>query len=233
MVNNGQDRSPERARQDYCKAIYQLGDGEPVRSARVARRLGVSRASVSKLARDLQRRGFVRDLGAGGELQLTPKGKRLALDMVRRHRLIETFLHRALGVPLERLHAEAERIEHAVSDDVAFRLEHFLGHPQFDPHGDLIPGAGGKARRDAPLAQASAGQTLRITRIEDRDERAVRALSKAGLLPGTTVAVREVNERGVKLQVRRAQNALPSSTVAAVHVEPAGARARTSRRTAG
>ena len=113
MVNASQDRSRERARQDYCKAILQEGDGRAVKPADVARRLGVSRASVSKLAHELARGGYIRDLG-GGQLQLTAKGHKLAVDMVRRHRIVETFLHQALGVPLERLHAEAERIEHSI-----------------------------------------------------------------------------------------------------------------------
>ena len=199
MVDIGHDRSPERARQDYCKAILQEGDGKPVKPSDVARRLGVSRASVSKLARELSRRGLIRNLG-GGQLQLTAKGRKLALDMVRRHRIVETFLHRALGVPLDRLHAEAERIEHSISDDVAQRLEHLLGHPQYDPHGDPIPGSGGTTRRDAPLAQARLGATLRVTRILDRDRNAVRALAKASVLPGALIALENIGTR--RAQVR-------------------------------
>ncbi|HME80650.1 MAG TPA: metal-dependent transcriptional regulator [Candidatus Eremiobacteraceae bacterium] len=218
MVNTGQDRSPERARQDYCKAILQLGDGQPVKPADVARRLGVSRASVSKLARDLQRRGYVRALG-GGQLQLSAKGGKLALAVVRRHRIVETFLHQALGVPLERLHAEAERIEHVISDDVAKRLEHLLGHPQFDPHGDLIPGTGGKGRRDGPLAQAPVGRTMRITRIADRDARVVRALSRHGLLPGSDVKILNRTPRTTTLRVRGAEVTLAAAIVDAVLVE--------------
>lgn len=149
MVNRQVDRSPERARQDYCKAIFQVGGGRPVRAADVARALAVSRASVTQIVRDLKRDGYLGPQ-AGHRLSLTEKGRRLALVMLRRHRLVETFLHAMLHVPLERLHAEAERIEHAVSNDVARRLEKLLRYPAVDPHGDPIPVAGGcvpRARR--------------------------------------------------------------------------------------
>jgi DtxR family transcriptional regulator, Mn-dependent transcriptional regulator len=205
MVNAGGDRSPERARQDYCKAIYQLGGGEPVKSADVARRLGVSRASVSKLVRDLQRRGFVRDLGAGGLLQLTSRGTRLALDMVRRHRLVETFLHLALKVPLERVHADAEKIEHAISDDIARRLADFLGNPATDPHGHPIPsprGANVKAK-GMRLSDAGRGDTVVVTFLDDRDEAAVKYLRERGVLPGLRGRVEATSAAGIRLKVGR------------------------------
>jgi DtxR family Mn-dependent transcriptional regulator len=189
----------------------------------------VSRASVSKLARELSRRGLIRDLG-GGQLQLTAKGRKLALDMVRRHRIVETFLHRALGVPLDRLHAEAERIEHSISDDVAQRLEHLLGHPQYDPHGDPIPGSGGTTRRDAPLAQARPGATLRVTRILDRDRNAVRALAKASVLPGALIALENIDARRAQVRIGRTRVDLPASAAAAVRVEPARAATRAKKR---
>jgi len=229
MVDIGRDRSPERARQDYCKAILQEGDGKPVKPSDVARRLGVSRASVSKFARDLSHRGLIRDLG-GGQLQLTVKGRKLALDMVRRHRIVETFLHRALGVPLDRLHAEAERIEHSISDDVAQRLEHLLGHPQYDPHGDPIPGSGGTVRRDSPLAQARPGVALSVTRILDRDRNAVRALAKANVLPGALIALDSIGARRAHVRLGRTHVDLPASAAAAVRVEPVRAIARTKKR---
>ncbi|MBV8171555.1 MAG: metal-dependent transcriptional regulator [Candidatus Eremiobacteraeota bacterium] len=218
MVDIDRDRSPERARQDYCKAILQEGEGKPVKPSDVARRLGVSRASVSKLAHELSRRGLIRDLG-GGQLQLTAKGRKLGLDMVRRHRVVETFLHRALGVPLDRLHAEAERIEHSISDDVAQRLEHLLGHPQYDPHGDPIPGSGATTRRDAPLGQAQLGAKLRVTRILDRDRDAVRALARAGVLPGALIVLDAIDTRRAKLRVGRGRSTLTPAAASAVRVE--------------
>lgn len=205
MVNTGQDRSPERARQDYCKAIFQIGDGDAVKPSDVARRLGVSRASVSKLARDLQRRGYVRDLAPGGQLQLTGKGRRLALDMVRRHRLVETFLHRALKVPLERVHVDAEKIEHAISDDIARRLADFLGNPSCDPHGHPIPSrrramTAGRATR---LSDSSQGDRIVVTSLDDRDTASVKYLRERGVLPGFRGTVERTSASSVRLRAGR------------------------------
>src|SRR5580700_6697540 len=105
MVNNQRDRSRERAREDYVKAIYHLTGDAPVRAASLARHLRVSRATVSKSRRVLEAAGLVQaSRGRTDTVRLTTKGLRLAVRMVRRHRLIETFLHRTLAVPLERVH---------------------------------------------------------------------------------------------------------------------------------
>src|SRR6516164_3108075 len=108
LLTVGSDRSAARAREDYVKAIYQLGAGEPVRAAALARYLKVSRVSVSKAKRQLEAEGLLAAQSPLQPLRLSKRGSKLAVAMVRRHRLLETFLHRALGVPLERVHAEAE-----------------------------------------------------------------------------------------------------------------------------
>jgi len=191
MVNTGGDRWPDRARQDYLKSIYLAGSGEAVKAADVARRLGVSRASVSKRVRELERAGLVERDRTGVALRLTAAGRRVAISVIRRHRIVETFLHGSLGVPLDRLHAEAERIEHAVSDDVAMRLERLMRFPELDPHGDAIPDSRGRVIRvaDEPLAAAATGATVRVSRIDDRVPAVVRALERAGVLPGTKMRV--------------------------------------------
>jgi len=144
LLTVGSDRSPSRAREDYVKAIYQLGGGAPVRAAAVARYLNVSRVSVSKAKRLLEGDGLLEPEPAPAKpLRLSHKGRVLAVAMVRRHRLLETFLHRSLNVPLERVHSEAERIEHVISDDLASRIAAFLGRPSNDPHGHPIPGLDG------------------------------------------------------------------------------------------
>lgn len=227
MVNTTvRDRSPERARQDYCKAIYQLGDGQPVKSADVARRLGVSRASVSKLARDLQRRGFVRDLGAGGQLQLTQRGTRLALDMVRRHRLVETFLHRELGVPLERVHSDAEKIEHSISDDIARRLADFLGNPSTDPHGHPIARMrdAKRASTDMRLSDAVQGATVVVTTLNDRDQASVKYLRERGILPGLRVTVESKSASGIRLRTGRKTLAIARRAANDVRCAPVRAK---------
>ncbi|HYK53909.1 MAG TPA: metal-dependent transcriptional regulator [Candidatus Eremiobacteraceae bacterium] len=191
MVNTGGDRWPDRARQDYLKSIYLAGGGEAAKAADVARRLGVSRASVSKRVRELERGGLVERDKRGVALRLTAAGRRVAISVIRRHRIVETFLHGSLGVPLDRLHAEAERIEHAVSDDVAMRLERLMRYPELDPHGDAIPDARGRLVRvtDEPLSMATIGAVVQVSRIDDRVPAVVRALERAGVLPGAKMRV--------------------------------------------
>jgi DtxR family Mn-dependent transcriptional regulator len=210
LLTVGLDRSPARAREDYVKAIYQLGRGTPVRAAAVARYLNVSRVSVSKAKRLLAQDGLLEpERMPATPLRLSRKGRALAVAMVRRHRLLETFLHRSLDVPLERVHAEAERIEHVISDDVALRIAAFLGRPQADPHGHPIP------YDDAPttgnplptLASVAAGTRARVVSLDDRDAEAIAALAAAGILPGTTVSVERSD--GAQLRLRCGKRAVP------------------------
>jgi DtxR family transcriptional regulator, Mn-dependent transcriptional regulator len=200
----GSDRSPSRAREDYVKAIYQLSAQGPVRAAALARYLCVSRVSVSKAKRLLEAQGLLEREAVGSQpLRLTARGCELAIAMVRRHRLLETFLHRSLGVPLERVHAEAERIEHVISDDLALRIAALLHYPRSDPHGHVIPydGQGEASRKALPtLATLPAGSRTRVISLDDRDDDGVAALAAAGLLPGTSLRV-ERHERD-KILVR-------------------------------
>jgi DtxR family transcriptional regulator, Mn-dependent transcriptional regulator len=203
LLSVGSDRSPSRAREDYVKAIYQLGGGAPVRAAAVARYLHVSRVSVSKAKRLLEEDGLLLLHRSSSEpLRLSRRGQALAVAIVRRHRLLETFLHRSLGMPLERLHAEAERIEHVISDDVALRIAALLGHPKSDPHGHAIPyeDAPAAAKTLPALASLAPGTRARVVSLDDRDEEAVGALAAAGVLPGVTISV--VRSEPAKMQLR-------------------------------
>ncbi len=217
MVNMA-DRSHERARQDYVKAIYQLGNTGPVRAADLARHLGVTRASVSKFKRMLARDGLLHPSHhRTDELRLTNTGVALALRMVRRHRLIETFLHTTLRVPLERVHSEAERIEHAISDDVSRRLEGFLDHPLTDPHGHRIPhGTRDKDQNaEVPLTSIPAGQTIVISSIDDRRAATVRRLAALGVLPGLRARVVRNSSAGVHVVAKKRSIAIPADSAAA------------------
>jgi DtxR family transcriptional regulator, Mn-dependent transcriptional regulator len=203
LLSVGTDRSPSRAREDYVQAIYQLGGGSPVRAAAVARYLNVSRVSVSKAKRLLESDGLLEAQGTPAmPLRLSRKGRALAVAMVRRHRLLETFLHRSLSVPLERVHAEAERIEHVISDDLALRIAAFLGRPSSDPHGHPIPydDAPTAGRPLNTLASVAVGARARVVSLDDRDDTAVGALAAAGVLPGMTVRVEKSDT--TKLRVR-------------------------------
>jgi DtxR family Mn-dependent transcriptional regulator len=198
LLSVGSDRSPARAREDYVKAIYQLGASEPVRAAALARYLAVSRVSVSKAKRQLEAEGLLeRQPTPSHPLRLSKRGCKLAVAMVRRHRLLETFLHHSLRVPLERIHAEAERIEHVISDDVALRIAALLGRPQRDPHGHPIPyGETVPPAKPLPtLAGLTLGTRACVVSLDDRDDDAVAALAACGILPGSRLRV-ESSERG-------------------------------------
>lgn len=212
MVNNQPDRSRQRAQEDYVKGIYQLAGNAPVRAVDLARYLRVSRPSVTKSRRSLESSGLVQtSKGRTDRISLTSRGTDLAVRIVRRHRLIETFLHHVLKVPLERVHADAERIEHTISDDIAGRLSKFLGNPTADPHGHPIPSPAVKAAA-APttcLADVVAGDVVVVTTLDDRDDAAVKYLSAHSILPGMR-AVIERNARGVvRLRVGRTSVQIP------------------------
>jgi DtxR family Mn-dependent transcriptional regulator len=128
-----------RAEQDYLKAIFKIElDGGRASTTQMARLLGVAPASVTTMAQRLERRGLVvREPYRG--FALTPAGRRDALEMVRHHRLLETFLVETLGFGADEVHAEAERLEHALSEELEERIDARLGRPTHDPHGDPIP----------------------------------------------------------------------------------------------
>jgi DtxR family Mn-dependent transcriptional regulator len=224
MVNNQADRSRQRAHEDYVKGIYQLAGNAPVRAVDLARYLRVSRPSVTKLRRSLESAGLVQTAkGRTGRIALTSMGTDLAVRIVRRHRLIETFLHQTLKVPLERVHADAERIEHTISDDIAGRLCKFLGNPPADPHGHPIPSPAIKpaAKSTTCLADAKAGDVVVVTTLDDRDEAAVKYLSGHSILPGMRALI-ERNARGIiRLRVGRSSLRITKAAAQRVWCTPA------------
>jgi DtxR family transcriptional regulator, Mn-dependent transcriptional regulator len=159
----------------------------------VADRLSISSASVSNMFVRLREMGLA-DYERYRGTTLTEAGRLEALRLLRRHRLIETFLLECLGYSWDEVHEEAERLEHSVSDAYTERLAEFLGHPEHDPHGDPIPAKDGTLKPDAsfPLAEAAAGQRLRVFRVGPEDAPSLAVLEGSGLLPGKVLTVREV-----------------------------------------
>lgn len=130
---------PSTSIEDYIKAIYRLeSGGEAATTQHIAKRLGVRMASVTGMIKHLAAEGYLRHRPYYG-VKLTEKGRRVALNVIRRHRLIETFLHQTLGLPWDEVHDDAEVLEHAVSDRLIERIYVYLGRPAFDPHGAPIP----------------------------------------------------------------------------------------------
>ena len=130
--------------EDYAKAIYALEERDGVASTNaLAERLGVSAPAVSAMVKKLDGLGYVSYVRYKG-VRLTDEGRKIALEVVRHHRLLETYLHDELGVPIDRIHAEAEVLEHVLSEELEELMAAKLGHPTHDPHGDPIPGADGE-----------------------------------------------------------------------------------------
>jgi DtxR family Mn-dependent transcriptional regulator len=178
---------------DYLKAIWELA-GEGVASTKeVAERLSVSSASVTGMFGRLQEMELVRYERYRGA-SLTRRGLAEALRLVRRHRLVETFLMEHLGYSWQDVHEEAERLEHAVSDEFTERLAELLGHPGRDPHGDPIPAADGTLVPESsrPLSEAEAGQRVHIVKVDDESASVLNYLGDRGLVPGRTIDVKEV-----------------------------------------
>ena len=176
---------PSLTTENYVKAIYQLAsqaDGQPVGTGAVAQYLGVSPGSVTAMLKTLRDAELVRYERYEG-VQLTPSGERLALRVLRRHRLIELFLSQTLQLSWDEVHEEAEHMEHAVSDRLIDRIDAYLGNPQTDPHGDPIPRSDGTVASSTgtTLTKWPAGEPFRIVRVLDQDGEFLRFLTDAGL----------------------------------------------------
>lgn len=180
-----------RSVEDYLKAIYRLTpEGRPASTSEIAHLLELSAPSVSGMVKRLSELGLLEHLPYKG-VQLTAEGRRAALRMVRRHRLIESYLVEFLGYSWDTVHQEAERLEHAVSDTLVERMAAALGHPSVDPHGDPIPTADGAIEEPAttPLAVLEAGDTAEIVRVVENNADRLRYLASLGLKPGAMITV--------------------------------------------
>lgn len=171
---------PSSSIEDYVKVIYSFTEWQdkPITSTQLAQRLGVANSSVSEMVRKLKDQGLV-DHKPYSAVTLTDDGVRLALSMVRRHRLIETFLVQELGYRWDQVHDEAELLEHAVSETFIERMAAKLGHPVRDPHGDPIPAADGSVLMPPAyrMSELDKGHTGRITRISDENPELLRYLA--------------------------------------------------------
>lgn len=217
--------------ENYLKAVYSLEQraeqsGAPVPAGEVASALGVTPGTATAMLRKLASGRLARYEKYGG-VQLTAKGRRIALLVLRRHRIVETFLVRTLGFDWTDIHDEAERLEHAVSDKLVDRLDRFLGHPAVDPHGDPIPDRNGliRAVQLVPLASCPAGTTARVGRVMDQSAEYLQFIDRSDLRPGTELTVTAV-ENGAGTMTVALRGAIPvtlSHTAAQkILVEPAG-----------
>src|SRR5688572_23331449 len=180
--------------QDYLKGLYALGEGagrsEPVTTTAIAQHLDVSAASATNMLKKLDGMGLVHHVPYKG-VELTDPGRRIALEVLRHHRLLETYLAEALGVPWDQVHAEAEILEHHLSEELEERIAARLGHPTADPHGHPIPpkDLSSPAPPEQTLWGTADGQTSTIDRVSDADPETLRYLGQLGVGPGTRAEV--------------------------------------------
>lgn len=218
-----------QAIQDYLKTIFKLQQGSQAASTTaIAEKLGVSAASVTGMAKKLQKMGLATHSPYYG-VELTAEGRALALEMIRHHRLLELYLQKALGFTWDKVDAEAERLEHHISEEMEAAMAAFLGDPTEDPHGDPIPTKDGympEIRYDR-LTEAGPGSTVRIRRVKDSDPDLLRYLGTLGMYPHTVVEVVEKAPFDGPLVVRvsGAQQALGPQVTDSVFVEPVEAGA--------
>lgn len=207
--------------QDYLKTIYSIARaGEGVGTSAIAERLKVSPASVTSMIKRLSAMGYLTYHRYQG-VELTEQGTEVALEVIRHHRLLEAYLHQSLGIPWDRVHDEAEVLEHAISEDVEDAIARILGDPTHDPHGDPIPPKHGsyiESRHDA-LEDAPTGPA-RVERVSDRDPEVLRHLAGIGLQPGTEIVIEKKDPFGGPVWVRigRRRHALGREITTKVYV---------------
>jgi DtxR family Mn-dependent transcriptional regulator len=193
-----------RSQEDYLKALYLLhGDQRPVPTRELAQRLGISSPSVSEMVNRLSAQGLVEHDRYRGQ-QLTREGRKVALELVRHHRLLEMFLVRVLGYSWDEVHDEAERLEHVISERMEQRIFELLGRPELDPHGHAIPTLAGKVRplSERPLSECRAGEKVIVQGVSDDDPGRLRELNRRGLVPGTRIEVVQLSEYEGPIEVR-------------------------------
>lgn len=210
--------------EDYCKAIYALEvrAEEPVSTNALADRLGITPGSVSAMLKRLGELGLIVHVPYRG-VRLTDSGRTVAIEVIRHHRLLESYLAEALGMPWDRVHDEAEVLEHVISEDLEALIAAKLGHPTVDPHGDPIPSADLQLHERATerLESLRPGDEGVFVRVSDSDPAMLRYLAERGIAPGDRFVVRDRQPFGGPLFVDFAgrEHAIGGELAAAMRVE--------------
>jgi DtxR family Mn-dependent transcriptional regulator len=213
--------------EDYLKTIYELQrQGEaPVATSSIAETLGVTAPTATSMMETLEESGFVEREKYKG-VTLTPEGETVALEVVRHHRLLETYLAEQLGYDWTEVHDEADRLEHHISEEFERRVAQVLGDPEVDPHGDPIPRDSLEPVEEpvgTSLLAHDEGDRVVVKRVRDRDPEELAYLEDVGVTPGTTATVAEVAPIGlVRLRLASGESvSLPADVAEAIRVEAA------------
>jgi DtxR family Mn-dependent transcriptional regulator len=216
--------------EDYLKAIYELEeDFGRVSTSALAEQLDVYAPSVTEMLQKLaDARPRLVNYRRHHGVALTAAGRKIALEVIRHHRLIELYLAEALGYEWDRVDAEAEKLEHVISEEFEDKISALLGDPTVDPHGDPIPAKDGSVLEHSRLAlsEAQAGQTVRVTRVRDDDPAFLRYMAELGIIPRITLAVTEKApfDGPMHVTVGRRSHALGRSVTDRIFVEVERAR---------
>jgi DtxR family Mn-dependent transcriptional regulator len=184
---------PSQSKEDYLKNIYHIEEtGGKANTGNLASMLSVSPASVSEMVTKLSKQGWIENIPYHG-FKLTREGEKISVNLVRKHRLLEVFLQQNLNYEWDEVHAEAERLEHMVSDKFIDKLDEYLGHPKFDPHGDPIPDRHGRipATHYKLLSNAETGKEYIIAKVNDASKEILKYLSKIGLMLNSKIQLTE------------------------------------------
>ena len=214
---------PQTSIEDLLKTIYGLEAAKKRPGTKtVADVLGIPMASVTGMVKNLAAEGLLEHVPYHG-FELTAKGRQRAIRMLRRHRLIELFLMQTLGLGWDEVHADAEVMEHAVSDQLVERIYTFLGKPQFDPHGSPIPDSNGKVavRSGVPIAQLAAGDEGIVSEVEDEDPAFLRYLSSLGIKLGSPLRVMAKDPYGGLVRLRMGRRRISMGSEAAERIRVA------------
>jgi len=221
--------------EDYLKAIYKLQKGkEKVTTSSIAERLQLSNATVTSMIKKLAKEKFVKHMSYHGVV-LTEIGQKTAVEVIRRHRLVELFLKEILELEWDKVHDEAEKLEHYISDELLESIDRVLGYPKADPHGDPIPTKSGdieKAVNNYTLAEAEVGKKLVINSVSDGDPNKLRFMLKVGLLPGVSISIKNKTpfEGDLDIKVGNSHYHIPLAVAKKIFVTPTDKRLKESER---
>jgi DtxR family Mn-dependent transcriptional regulator len=209
--------------EDYLKTIYKLQRRQGrVNTSAIAERLALSDATVTAMIKRLAKEKFLKHISYHGVV-LTEKGEKIALRVIRRHRLVELFLKEVLGLDWDKVHVEAEKLEHFISDEILDRMDHVLGYPKTDPHGDPIPTGEGvieEVEEGRSLADVETGRTVTISSVSDGDPKKLRFMAELGLFPKVKVRIEDKSpfEGDLFIKVGSSEHRLPRDVARSIYV---------------
>lgn len=213
--------------EDYLKAIYKLQKRrERVTTSAIAEKLAVSDATVTSMIKKLAKEKLLKHISYHGVV-LTDKGEKIAIGVIRKHRLVELFLKEVLGLEWDKVHVEAEKLEHVISDEILERMDHVLGYPTIDPHGDPIPTGEGKienVERNQCLADTEVGEAVVISRVSDDDPKKLRFMAELGLFPKVKVRITDKSpfEGDISIKIGTSYHRLPRDVAKNIYVTQTG-----------